>query len=137
MSLERKVKIDFVTRIYKKKFQAESRKEAYLKACKWAATIVIANQDELCQIDFRYEFLKEQLPTCQLSIYLALDELEFRNTTCTACREYNRLFFMQGKSLQCEDCKMWWYINRMEEFASGRKTLYGGKLKRIIKEKGL
>lgn len=113
---------------YSKKFTGKNTKEAYLKACKWYATNVIA-KDELRNVYIEYEKRDEQSPTIVIHLYASLIEEEVRANHCAICREAHKSLFL-GEETNCAWCKVKGYQNRMDEHMTIKKSYYARLLER-------
>ena len=98
---------------YSKKFTGKNTKEAYLKACKWYATNVIA-KDELRNVYVEYEKRDEQSPTIVIHLYASLLEGEARAKHCNICKEMHKSFF-SNEETNCNSCKLRSYQSRCEQ----------------------
>lgn len=114
---------------YSKKFTASTMKEAYLKACKWYATSVLA-KDELRNVSVEYEKKHdEQSPTVVIHLYASLIEEEVRANHCAVCRETHKALFLDDKTT-CEWCKIKGYQNRIDQRMDIKKSYYVELLER-------
>ena len=95
-----------------KKFTGKNMKDAYMKAVKWYATNVLAN-DELHGITVEYEKDK-QSPTITAHLYATMEEEEVFEAHCNICKEFRSSFFINSDS-DCSKCTAKGYHNRCKE----------------------
>lgn len=105
----------------KKKFSADTMKEAYMKAVKWYATNVLA-KDELHNVLVDFEKDK-QYPTVTVHLSACLDEDELRQRHCQICRETHSSFF-RTEETNCNWCKVNAYKKRTDEMIAGKVSYY-------------
>ncbi len=114
---------------FSKKFIGETFKSAYLKACKWYASNVIA-KDELRNIQVEYEKVYDaQYPTVVIHLYASLIEEQVRINHCAICREAHKSLFL-GEETNCAWCKVKGYENRMDQQIGIKKSYYKQILER-------
>lgn len=123
--------IEYSEEFARKKFTAESKKDAYMKAVKWVATNVIAKV-ELQNVMIRYE-KDEQFPTVTVHLYVAMTEKELRERHCNICKEMHKAFFI-NENCNCSWCNAKAYQERTNQSISEKKTYYREILGKIIKE---
>lgn len=123
-------KIEYSEKVLSKSFTGESSKKAYLKACKWLATNIVAHADELGK--FSYEIEKtgdeSQLPTVTLTINAVLDENHVRERNCIICREAHSAFFLND-ACNCSSCNANAYTKRLDDIISQKVKMMKEKLK--------
>jgi len=122
-------------KVFEKKFADNSPKEAYLNLCKWLATNVISQGDEL---KFFYEVVRikgTQLPTFKLTLHVALEEEEIYIRHCKVCKEVHQIFYM-NVDFECGSCKVDAYKARLKEQIGKSSTYFLGLLKqKLFKQK--
>lgn len=101
--------IVFCKPILSKSFQSENVKDAYLDACKWYSTNVIAKG----YTDVKVEY-KKMYNEITLILYVSLDEKEVMRKHCEICKSLHNQFFLNNKQ-DCNSCKMLAYNKRMED----------------------
>lgn len=125
--------IKFSKEFFKKSFEADTMKNAYMNACKWYATNVLSKA-ELHNV--QVEFVKEtgkQFPTVTIHLFAVLSEDELRERHCKICREYHGLFFMNNNH-SCDKCEVKAYQRRADEMLLIKLEYYKELLKRTVKE---
>lgn len=118
----------YTDEFYSKKFTGKTIKEAYLKACKWYASNVIA-KDELRNVFVEYEKHDEQSPTVVIHLYASLIEEQVRVDHCAICRETHKSMFLSDNT-NCEWCKVKGYQNRMDQHMEIKKSYFARLLER-------
>lgn len=117
----------------KKSFYGISSKDAYMKACKWYASNVIA-KDKLHNV--QVEFIKDpKHPKVTLSLYAVLPEGEAREQHCRCCEEMHRAFFINENN-NCNLCVAAGYQRRLEERIGIKVGYYKELLGKTTREKG-
>jgi hypothetical protein len=100
--------------IMSRKFTGKNMKEAYLKACKWYATNVLA-EDELQNILVDYEKVyDEQFPTVILHLYASVSADEIKLHHCSICKETHKAFYINEET-DCNWCKINGYYERCNQ----------------------
>lgn len=100
--------------IMSRKFTGNSMKEAYLKACKWYASNVLA-KDELHNILVDYEKVySEQFPTVILHLYASISVDEVKTHHCNICKETHKAFYINEET-NCNWCKINGYYERCKQ----------------------
>jgi len=88
-----------------KEFSDANSKEAYLKACKWAAKHIVskveAGQDTFWNITKKPD---TSLPTFVLEVHTMIDASEHQQSFCNACREFHKSFFVNEET-NCNSCR--------------------------------
>lgn len=116
--------------IYRLKFVAKTRKDAYFKACTWYAKNVLSN-DELQ--DIHCEYIKDkQSPSVTICLYIAVIEDNIRVRHCQICKESHNMFFMNDK-YNCDKCNLKAYQLRADQGISIKKEHY----KKLLLENGV
>lgn len=113
--------VKFSEEFGKKKFTADSMKEAYLKACKWYATNVLA-KDEMQEVHVVFEKDKHS-PTVTIHLSVVLKEKEVLEQHCTCCKEMHHSFFI-NEDTACNRCSAMGYQRRLEQKIQVKKTYY-------------
>lgn len=116
--------IKFSQEFYKRKFTADTMKQAYMSAVKWYATNVLS-KDELN--DVHAEFIKDtnsQFPTVTIHLYAVLDnEEEVFAQHCKCCEEMHHSFFINENN-NCNICAAKGYQNRIQQKMLIKKDWY-------------
>lgn len=98
-----------------KEFAGTTTKQAFLNACKWYATYVIA-PDRIHGISV--EFIKHKTePKVTIVLYATLDQVEAMEDHCKICREVHTLFY-SNTGYNCDRCEVKAYIKRLEQKAA-------------------
>lgn len=111
----------FVKELMSKQFTGDNMKEAYLKACKWYATNVLA-KDELHNIQVEYEKDK-QSPTVTIHLYVSMEEEVFRQEHCSICKEFHNSFFVNEPN-NCNSCNVSGYQRRLDKSIKAKIEYY-------------
>lgn len=99
-------------KIKEKEFSGKNAKDAYLKACKWISSNILAanNSEHIC-----YRIYKApKVATVRVVVYLYTDETEIHERQCDICREMSRNFYMQNNKYKCENCTLPPYRRRIQ-----------------------
>ena len=102
-------------RIKQKNFQGKNYKDAYLKACKWVSTNILAAYNSE---DITYKIEKLDSKTfdrkeVRLTVYVTADEEEINQKNCEICRECSSLFYLDQRKHKCESCGIPPYRRRL------------------------
>lgn len=111
----------------KKKFAAETMKEAYLKAAKWVATYVLS-KIELQSVIIGYEKDK-QYPIITVHLYASLPEQEVKDQHCKCCEEMHHTFFINENN-NCNICAVAGFQNRIQQKIKLKTSYYRELLKK-------
>lgn len=125
--------IKYSKEFFKKKFTADTMKNAYMNACKWYATNVLS-KDELHNV--LVEFVKEkneQLPTVVIRLSATLSEDELRDRYCKICKETHSLFYM-NHNYNCNKCEAKAYQVRTDDMLRVKLEYYRELLRKSVKE---
>lgn len=115
--------IKFSEELFTKDFIGDSIKDAYLKACKWYASNVMA-KDELHGICVEYEKVYDrQSPTITAHLYITMLEEEVRQNHCQICKEIHQSFFMNSTE-NCNNCNVSGYYRRLNQKISVKREFY-------------
>jgi hypothetical protein len=112
-------------------FTADTKKEAYLAACKWVANNILAckNTDiEVGNITWNIQFDKlSDFPKCVLTVYYVFDESGTWESRCKACKEFHCSFFI-NEAYDCKSCKSAGYRAEMNQKTINNAKYYQEKL---------
>lgn len=123
------------TRIFAKRFESESYKEAYLKACNWIGKYLFSKV-EVGETFWKIDKATDaSLPTVILNVYVTLDDKEESDRTCKVCCEYSNLFYVD-KRQHCDTCKKQKYRERLKHRLSVKKSYRRQQLRRELEEAG-
>lgn len=93
---------------------SKSKKDAYLKACKFVATKVLNKKDaDKILINTKIIDNSEDSFKCEVTLYISIDETESRNKFCDICKEFHHSFYI-NQDFNCNACKMLSYRKRLE-----------------------
>lgn len=126
--------ITYSKEFFKKKFVADTMKEAYMNACKWFATNILS-KDELhnVQIEFEKGYDEQQFPTVTIHLFAVLNEEELRERHCKICREFRNLFYI-NQEIDCNRCDTKAYQARADEMLLVKINRYRELLSKRTKE---
>ena len=121
------------TKYFDIKFEAETAKEAYLKACKWVAKHIISDEGLK---DSVYKFIKVRespgYAEIRLEVFCALDDKDVQGRFCAVCKEFHSAFYVNF-NYDCNRCNMITFRKRLQEALSIKKDFkrqnIGKKLK--------
>ena len=115
-------------KIFEKDFKAYKMKDAYLEACKWVSSNIIAKNNSN-NITYKMEKKEGQnsISKIHLTIYVTIDEQEVLERNCSICKEFNDNYFSCQNKYLCEVCRMPPYRNRLKERLES--------IKAVVKEK--
>lgn len=125
--------IKYSKEFFKKKFTAETMKEAYMAAVKWYATNVIS-KDELHSVHVEFEKAKdEQFPTVTIHLHAILSENELRERHCKICKETHSLFYVNS-NYNCNRCEANAYQRRTDDMLRVKLEYYRELISKRDKE---
>lgn len=126
--------VTYSKEFFKKKFSADTMKNAYMNACKWYATNVLS-KDELhkVQVEFEKGYDEQQLPTVTIHLFATLDEETLRGRHCAICRETSSLFYMHTNS-NCNKCEANAYQRRTDDMLRVKIEYYRELISKRAKE---
>lgn len=112
--------MEHATKFYSQKFSAATMKEAYMKACKWVATNILAD-DEISK-DVVWKIIKSKdLPTVELVLYGVVNDTEHVKSFCGSCQEFHKLFYINQQQ-NCNNCNMKAYRSQAVEKGRMKKS---------------
>lgn len=115
---------------FSKEFVAKTMKEAYLKACKWYATIVLS-KNELKDVLVEYiksEDVTNQSPSVTVKLYAHHNTKEITEIHCKACAEVHKFYYLND--VHCNNCNIQAYKRRVIESIQAKSSLYSEKIER-------
>ena len=125
--------VKYSKEFFKKKFTAETMKEAYMKAVKWYATNVIS-KDELHSVQIEFEKIKgSEFPTITMHLYAVLSEDELRERYCKLCKESHSMFYMNS-NYNCNRCEAKAYQTRTDDMLRVKLEYYRELISKRDKE---
>lgn len=115
----------------RKVFKGASIKDAYMKACKWYASNVIA-KDKLHNV--QVEYIKDaKANTVTIVLYAVLSETDVKEQHCQCCKEMHHSFFI-NEDTHCDRCSAAGYQRRLEQKLSVKLSYYKELLDKILTE---
>ena len=115
----------------RKVFKGASIKDAYMKACKWYASNVIA-KDKLHNV--QVEYIKDaKANTVTIVLYAVLSETDVKEQHCQCCKEMHHSFFV-NEAIECSRCSAAGYQRRLEQKLSVKLSYYKELLGKILTE---
>ena len=126
--------VTYSKEFFKKKFTADTMKNAYMNAVKWYATNVLS-KDELhnVQVEFEKGHDEQQFPTITIHLFATLDEVVLRERHCKICRETSNLFYMHTNS-NCNKCEANAYQRRTDDMLRVKIEYYRELISKRNKE---
>lgn len=122
-------KMFYTQQFGKKTFYGTSTKDAYMIACKWYATNIIA-KDKMHDVQVTY--IKGDNAVTMI-LYTSLPEKEVMEQHCECCREMHRSFFI-NESTQCDKCSAIGFQRRLEHKMTVKIEYYKEMLRKIVKK---
>lgn len=116
-------------KIFEKEFVANTLKDAYLKACKWISTNIIAvNNSE--HITYKVSKRDGNFTTKRivLIVYVEAEEEEIYEKNCEICQECSSMFYLRSEKNKCETCRILPYRRRMKDKLEAIKRGMKGKI---------
>lgn len=125
--------IKYSKEFFKKKFTAETMKEAYMKAVKWYATNVIS-KDELHSVQVEFEKVQSsEFQTIVMHLHAVLSEDELRERYCKLCKESHSMFYMNS-NYNCNRCEAKAYQTRTDDMLRVKLEYYRELISKRDKE---
>uniref|UniRef100_A0AAU8B148 Phage protein n=1 Tax=Dulem virus 36 TaxID=3145754 RepID=A0AAU8B148_9CAUD len=118
-------------KLFERIFEGETTKEAYMNACKWLASNVIAvNNMEYIQCKFIKvdKGYTNYAKSIRLEVYAMLEEKEEFEHFCKVCKEAGNLFYSVEDKYRCYNCKLKPYRDRVKQDIDRRKDYIKGVL---------
>lgn len=123
----------YIEPLMRKRFRAESAKEAQLKALRWLAKNVVSNP---ALTDVVYDITLEDdngIKIAVLTLSVALQEDDVIVQHCRVCREFHKLFFI-NENANCNECKAQAFSERMHDMLTVKKRAKREQLKQAIEQ---
>ena len=105
-------KMFYTQQFGKKIFRGASTKDAYMNACKWYASNVIA-KDKLHHIQVEYIKEKEGNAVTMI-LYASFPEEEVMKQHCVCCKEMHHSFFV-NEDTHCDRCSAIGFQRRLQQ----------------------
>lgn len=115
--------------IKKKEFKGPTMKGAYLEACKWVSTNIIA-KNNCHNVTYRMYKKKQSLleNIIEVEIYAYVEEEEVLTHHCDICKELARGLYMKENRFRCEVCKIEPFMKRLKERIETIKIAVKGEI---------
>lgn len=122
--------IKYSREFFKKSFEADSMKSAYLSACKWFSTNVLSKAEFK---NVHVQFVKEdktEFPTVTVHLFAVQDnEADVLREHCECCKEMHHAFFI-NENTNCNRCSAMGFQNRLERGMTIKRDWYRDLLKK-------
>lgn len=114
----------YAKEFYSQMFRASNLKDAYLKACKWYAQVVLSKDLNNVMV----EYIKDSTTnTVTAKLYGTMEELATKEQHCIICKESHKSFYMSEET-NCSWCKIRAYQNRIETNINSRCSYLKGEI---------
>lgn len=114
--------------ICKNTFYGESVKDAYMRACKWYATNIIA-KDKMHNISV--EFIKDiEKKAVTIKLYAMIGEDEIMSRHCECCKNMHHSFFI-NEDTHCDRCSAVSFQRRLEQSIAAKVEYCKSLLRKI------
>lgn len=123
-----KQKIMYCQQLAKKTFHGVDRKDAYLRAAKWYASVVLAS-DKFHGV--LAEYIKLDDGGVVLTLWASVDESDVLDEHCQLCREMHSSFFI-NEDTNCNRCSAISLHKRIEWKMGIKMDYYKETLNRLI-----
>lgn len=126
--------IKYSKEFYKKSFEAESMKKAYMLAVKWYATNVLSKAEfENVHVQFIKDN-EDKYPTVTIHLFAVQDgEEDVMEQHCQCCKEMHHSFFI-NEDTHCERCSALGFHKRIEKRIGIKKDYYKEMLKKRLED---
>lgn len=98
-------------------FKGSRMKEAYLNACKWLSSNVLAINNSR-NITYKIEKLERKelgVYKVKIHLYITAEEEEIKERMCNICEECSSMMYLSSEKHKCESCKVNPYRKRLKE----------------------
>ena len=106
-------------KLFHKTFVGETTKEAYLNACKWYASNVLANEK---LHDIFVEYIKKE-NAVEMNVFASVDETAEFKKYCDLCRAIHSCFYINEPTV-CANCTANGYRSRTESLLKSRAKCF-------------
>lgn len=121
------------TKFFETTFEGETSREAYSEVCRWVADNVV-KKDEIGETFWKIEKVKTAgLPTFKLELYATLESKDLKDSLCTRCQEFHKLFYL-NQQYNCDACNMVSYLKQAEEKLRVKKHFRKGLIRQQLGE---
>lgn len=106
------------TYLMEKEFKAGTTKDAFLKASKWVANHVLANDLDL---NIKYsKYYDGDLKVVKVTVLVPLSTDKIMERHCTVCKEMRKTFLLEERNI-CAECKLSAYQKRAEQMVKTKQ----------------
>lgn len=125
--------ITYSENICNKTFVGDSMKDAYLKACKWLSTYIIANPELNNCLSYKFEKKSTTtLPTIELILFYSINKDVLSSRHCAICKEVSQSFLMNSEA-DCNNCKYQAFDKRAKQTFKDSSLHTKNKLKEVMR----
>lgn len=110
----------YVQPFYQRDFSSEEPKDAFLKANEFIAKNILSKSSkvEVEKVTWtirRHDNTEQKsLPTFRLTIFYMFDDTEFMQSTCEACKQFHKSFFI-NENFNCSRCNKVGYEKNVKQ----------------------
>lgn len=126
--------IKYSREFFKKTFEADTMKSAYMSAVKWYSTNVLSKAEFT---NVHVQFIKNaegKSPTITIHLFAVQDgEQDVMKQHCECCREMHHSFFI-NEDTHCSRCSALGFQNRLEQKINVKKDYYKEMLNRRLED---
>ena len=125
--------IKYSREFFKKSFEADNMKSAYLSACKWYSTNVLSKAEfKNVHVQFvKEDMSKTEFPTVTVHLFAVQDnEVDVMKEHCECCKEMHQTFYI-NENTNCNRCSAMGFQNRLERGMSIKRDWYRDLLRRF------
>jgi hypothetical protein len=123
--------MDVTISFHKETFTADTRKQAYLEACKWVALHVMDKDEIGGHTQWHMTFDKEaDSPTVILELFAIIDSNDAGQSFCKACKEFHKSFYI-NQQFNCDKCNYRAFKRRIAEKSAIKQAYRKENINRI------
>lgn len=105
----------FCEEAFRKEFEDEISKQAYLNACKWLAVNIYNNVELSKSVVVSIEKVAgRELPTFVVTVYVRMNEKEQREAHCKKCKMLHTIFYSMN-GVNCSECRAKAYFKYLDD----------------------
>ena len=105
----------FCEEAFRKEFEDEVSKQAYLNACKWLAVNIYNNVELSKSVVVSIEKVAgRELPTFVVTVYVRMNEKEQREAHCKKCKMLHTIFYSMN-GVNCSECRAKAYFKYLDD----------------------
>jgi hypothetical protein len=125
--------MDSVIKFFEKTFTSNISKDAYLKACKWAAKYII-DKAEIGEVLYSVDKVHEaDLPTFKIVLYARFNDHDYKESVCKRCQEFHSLFYI-NQQFNCNRCNLTAYRTQLQQKLEMKKQYRKERLRYLIEK---